>query len=142
MLHTIVGGILQQLSTAFVAAALKKHWSTTSERDQTSCHNSTSASELAPCLNVSQDVITTRGNHSSFTNAYEKLKIFKCPDHSQNNMKYCQKLDAQHMEVFFQGWVHHRRLSHAQTQTHLENHRNNSKSSSRMSSRLPDRIKY
>ena len=87
MIHTIVEGLFQWLSTEFVAATGKRHLSTTSEREETSCHNSTSASKLASCLSFSRDVITTRGNHSSFTNAYELPNKCNCPKHSQNNMK-------------------------------------------------------
>ena len=98
MIQSIVKSLFQQLSTAFAADTGKRHWSTTSERDQTSCHNSMSASKLASCLSCSRDVMTTRGNNSSFfTNAYELPNICKCPEHSQNNLKYCQKLDAQPM---------------------------------------------
>ena len=85
MIHTIVEGLLQQLSTAFVAATGKMHWSTTSEKDQTLRHNGTAASPLALCLNFSRDVIT----------------ILKCPKYSQNNIRYCQKLDAQPMGDLF-----------------------------------------
>ena len=101
MIHTIVEGLLQQLSTAFVAAIGKKQWSTTSERDQTSCHNSMSASKLASCLSISRDVFTTRGNHSSFTDVYETPNICNCTEHSQNDKKYCCKLDAQPMGGLF-----------------------------------------
>ena len=101
MIHTVVEGLFQQLSTAFVAATGKKHWSTTSERDQTSCHNGTSASPLAPCLSFSRDVITIRRKHSRFTNAYEILKTLKRPKYSQNNIRYCHKLDAQPMGDLF-----------------------------------------
>ena len=59
MIHTNVEGLFQQLLTAFVAATGKSHWSTTSERDQTSCHNGTSASTLASCVNFIRDVITS-----------------------------------------------------------------------------------
>ena len=100
MIHTIVERLFQQVSTAFVAATGKRHWSNTSQRDQTSRHNSTSSSNLASCLSLSRDVITTR-NHSSFTNAYEILRIFNGPKLSRNNMRYCHKLDAQPMGDLF-----------------------------------------
>ena len=95
MIHAIIEGLFLQLATAFVAAVRRRHWSTNSKRHQTSCHNGTSASKLAACLSFSQDAITTRRNHSSFTNVYEKPNICHCPEHRQNKMKYCHKLDAQ-----------------------------------------------
>ena len=97
MIHTNVEGLFQQLLTMFATGTGKRYWSTTSGRDETSCHNSTSASKLASCLSFSRDVFKTRGNQSSFTNANEKPNICKCPKHSQNNMEYCHKLDAQPM---------------------------------------------
>ena len=59
MIYTIVEGLFQQLLTAFAVGTGKRHWSTTSEKDQTSCHNSTTASKLASRLNFSRDVIAT-----------------------------------------------------------------------------------
>ena len=56
MIHTIIERSFQLLSTAFVAALGKRHWSTTSERDQRSCHNSRSMSKLVSCLSCSWDV--------------------------------------------------------------------------------------
>ena len=101
MIHANVEGLFQHLSTAFVAATGKRHWSKTSQSDQTLCHNSTSSFELASCLSFSQDVVTTRRNHSSLTNAYEIPNICKCSEHSQNNTKYCYILDAQHLGGLF-----------------------------------------
>ena len=101
MIHTIVEGLFQQLSTVFVAATGKRHWSSTSQRDQTSRHSSTSSSHLASCLSFNRDVITTREKHSSFTKAYEIPRTFNCLDYSQNNMRYCHKLDAQPMGDLF-----------------------------------------
>ena len=101
MIHAIVEGLFQQFSTAFVAATGKKHWSNTSERDQAPCHNSTSASTLAPCLNFSRDVITTKRKHSNFTDTFETSRTFNCHEHSQNNVRYCHKLDAQPMGDLF-----------------------------------------
>ena len=72
MIHTNVEGLFQQLLTTFATGTGKRYWSTTSGRDETSCHNSTSASKLASCLSFSRDAIKTRGNQSSFTNANEK----------------------------------------------------------------------
>ena len=119
MIHTIVECLFQQLLTAFAAATGTRHWSTTSERNQKSCHNCTSASILASCLNFSRDVITTRKNDSSLINANEIPKTFKCPEHSQNKMKNVMHNPWEHS---LQGWVLHRRMSHAQPQTHFRNH--------------------
>ena len=121
MLHTIGEGLFQQLSTAFVAATGKRQWSNTSQRDQTSSHNSTSSPKLAACLSFSRDVIPIRGNHSSFTDTYEIPKMFNYPEHSRNIMRYCHKLDAQPMGDLFSRLGHHRKILHARPQTHFRN---------------------
>ena len=100
-IHPFVEGLFQQLSIAFVAATGKstgtlpakgtKGRVTTARR---------SASTLASCLNFNRN-ITTRRNHSSFTNAYEIPKVLKCPEQSQNNIRQCRKLDAQPMKDLF-----------------------------------------
>ena len=101
MIHTVFEGLFQQISSELVAGTGRRHWSITSKRDQTSCHNSMSASKLAPCVSFGRDVNTNRRNHSSSNNAYEIPYICECPEHSQINMKYCHKLDAQPMGGLF-----------------------------------------
>ena len=70
-LNTTDEGLFQPLRTAFAAGTGEKRWYTTSEWDETSCHNSTSASKSASCLSFSRDVIATRVNQNSFTNGHE-----------------------------------------------------------------------
>ena len=95
----------------------------TSEKYQTSCHNGTSASTLAPSLNFSWDIITTRRNHSGFTDAYEIPKILKCPKLSQKTISdNVTNLMHNPWENFSQDWVRHRRMLHAPSQTDFRNH--------------------
>ena len=137
MIHTIVKGLFQQLSTPFVAATGKRHWSNTSQRDQMSCHNSTSSSNLASRLSFSWVVITTRGNHSSFTNAYEIPVILTVPNIAKNIMIYCHKLDAQPMGDLFSILGTSSQNVARPTSLNSGTTRNNSKSIVRTSSRLP-----
>ena len=97
MIHTIVERFFQQLSTIIAASTVYRQRSSTSERNQTSCRNNTSASTLASRINFSWDVIPTRTNHNSFTNAYEIPSISKRLEHRQSNLKDCHKLDARTM---------------------------------------------
>ena len=57
-------------------------------------HNGTSASRLARRFNFSWDVITTRRNPSSFTNAYGKPITFQGPESGYEN---CHNFDAKTM---------------------------------------------
>ena len=142
VIHTNVEGLFQQLSTAFVAATLKRHGSTTSKRHQTSSHNGTPTPTLAPRLGFNWDVIAIRRNHGTFTNAYEISNIINCPEHCQNNMKQLiQTRCTTHGRSFItRGYVITRRYT-----AHLKftsgKTRNNSRSISRMSRGLPGRIK-
>ena len=141
MIHAIVEGLFQQLSTAFVAATGKRHWSNPSRRDQTSCHNSASSSNLASCLSFSRDVITSRRKYSSFTNSYEIPRIFNCPEHSRNNIRYCHKLDAQPMgDLSSRLGTSSQNVARPTSNSFPEQPRNNSKRISRTNSRIPGRI--
>ena len=98
------------------------HWSTTIERAQISCCKSTSASKLASCLSFSRDVIATRRNQSSFTNAYIIPQIDQRPEHSHSNINIVTSLMHNPWEDSVQGCVPHRSMSHAQPQIRFWNH--------------------
>ena len=143
VIHTNVEGLFQQLPTAFVAATRKSHGGTTSKRHQTSGHDGTPTSILAPCLCFRWDVIAIRRNHSTFTNAYEKSNIISCPEHCQNDIKeVIQTWCTPHGRSFItRSYVITRRYT-----AHLKftsgKIRNNSRNISRMSRGLPGRNNY
>ena len=70
-IHTNVEGFFQQLTTALVTATPQRHGGNTSKRHQTSGHDGTPTSTLAPRLGFSWHIIAIRWNHGTFTNAYE-----------------------------------------------------------------------
>ena len=143
MIDTIVEGLFQQLSTAFVATAGKRHWSNTSRGDQASRHNSTLSSNLAPCLSFSWDVITIRRNQSSFTDGYEIPRIFNCPEHSQKqNEILLQTWCTTHGRSFFKTVYVITRCCTSHLKLTSGTTRNISKSFVRTSSSLHGRIIY
>ena len=60
VIHTNVEGFFQQLTTALVAATSQRHGGTNSKRHQTSGHDGTPTSTLAPRLGFSWHIIATR----------------------------------------------------------------------------------
>ena len=120
MIHTIVEGLLQQLSTAFVAATGKGHWSTTSKRDQQSCPNGTSASTR---VRVSTPVEMSSQPHEIIAASLTPMKYQKYPN-VPNTAKTIPDIVTHLLhnpwEDSFQDWVLHRRMSHTQPRTHFQ----------------------